>query len=279
MRAIEKNPLPSSQREFNHTFRRPARPTRFRWAPEAILDVWKPAHLKARFGDAQVPILVSEDLTGELYQPIVEQYESRRLGAYIDDITEGEETGYLAQYRIFEHFPELGQLTPFPHLYGRFHRTNLFFGPAGSWSKLHYDMDENLFWQLSGRKHVVIAPPEDRTAFEPTNEWWGDGYSPLDLRIPGALEALSDRGVSFQEATLEAGDMLYIPAGWWHAFSALDVSVSLARIWWPPPLLLRCLVRREWGRVRSVLTGNRAGTTYGPALPEDVEGGGQRSIL
>lgn len=92
----------------------------------------------------------------------------------------------------------------------------LWLGPAGTTTPLHHDTSNILFCQVHGRKRIVLAPP------------W----------VPALLDS-ADGVYNLREAddlarqdaialTVEAGEALFIPAGWWHDVRALDASVSLA---------------------------------------------------
>ena len=50
-------------------------------------------------------------------------------------------------------------------------------------------------------------------------------YSPVDPERLASEAQPTD--VVFKELTLEAGEALFIPAGWWHHIRALSVSISL----------------------------------------------------
>jgi len=68
---------------------------------------------------------------------------------------------------------------------------------------LHWDAHEVIVLQLHGRKRWQI--------FAPTQEW------PLDAGAPPRPE-----GAAVWDGTLNAGDVLYLPRGWWHLAHPLD---------------------------------------------------------
>ena len=72
---------------------------------------------------------------------------------------------------------------------------------------------------MRGRKRVRLVPPAAMPHLQPqpvTHE--SANHSPADLgspdlgRVPGLAAALA----AVQEFTVEAGDALFIPEGWWH---------------------------------------------------------------
>jgi lysine-specific demethylase 8 len=100
----------------------------------------------------------------------------------------------------------------------------LWFG-AKTRSGLHFDPRDNLFTQLFGRKHVYLVAPADNGRTYPL---------PADITKSQVdpTESVHPRHPRFEDATvyegtLEPGDILFIPRGWWHHICADDVSISL----------------------------------------------------
>src|SRR5262245_26222572 len=98
----------------------------------------------------------------------------------------------------------------------------LWFGPPGTVTPLHHDASSILFCQVYGRKHYRLASPLEVSLFEGAFAM----YSSLDLERPG--EDPRATGVTFKAFTLEQGEGLFIPAGWWHHVRALGASISFA---------------------------------------------------
>lgn len=104
----------------------------------------------------------------------------------------------------------------------------------------HYDLSENIACNVAGRRRFTLFPPE-----QIANLYLG----PLELTPAGTPTSLVDpqhpdldRFPRFAEAwkhaqttTLEAGDALYIPYGWWHAVDSLDTLNILVNYWWNNP--------------------------------------------
>ena len=98
---------------------------------------------------------------------------------------------------------------------------NLWLGLDAS-TPLHWDASDNLLVQVCGRKRVrLYAPGESRRLHPFRNSVDGPRNASQIVDI-AAAEAAPERWPGFadavwEEASLGTGDMLFIPAGWWHA--------------------------------------------------------------
>lgn len=98
-------------------------------------------------------------------------------------------------------------------------------------SGLHYDWVDNFFVQVQGTKKAILARPEDIVNLYP----FEDCHSKSQVAPVHPDMAAHPRlaQVCFFEELLEPGDLLFIPRGWWHYFTAPDVSISLS-CWFGP---------------------------------------------
>ncbi len=100
----------------------------------------------------------------------------------------------------------------------------LWFGPKGTITPLHHDELNIFLAQVVGRKHVKLVPPAELDLVY--NHY--AVYSQVDCENPDY-----ERFPKFKEATvidvcLNPGEVLFIPAGWWHHVRSLDPSISLS---------------------------------------------------
>jgi hypothetical protein len=113
---------------------------------------------------------------------------------------------------------------------------NLWFGPSGTISPLHFDRSHNLLHQHWGRKHVVMVDPSHSHQLEPGSK---NSVSPhvssVDLVTSGFNIDLSRLNAPCLETILEPGDVLFVPAFWWHHVISIDVAISI-NYWWRPPI-------------------------------------------
>jgi hypothetical protein len=138
---------------------------------------------------------------------------------------------------------------------------NLWVGPGGHVEALHYDMLDGTLIQLYGSKRLVLFPPWQTPNLYPfpsyihlyrglnMRSWFSQVYpdSPDLKAFPKLEKALTEK----TEVTLEPGEGLFIPSGWWHEVSALgdDMIVSVNRFWAVTPrrrLLLSPSAWRVW---------------------------------
>ena len=129
-----------------------------------------------------------------------------------------------------EQFAALGFRAPQCFGNQNFAAPRLWFGPKGSATPLHYDGRDNLICQYIGRKHLTLYPPgQIRWLYTrdkaPAWSLVADPRRPDLDKFPLFARA---KGV---EVTLNAGELLYLPARWSHFVRNLDVSVMVN--FWP----------------------------------------------
>ncbi|MEB3210755.1 MAG: cupin-like domain-containing protein [Leptolyngbyaceae bacterium] len=120
---------------------------------------------------------------------------------------------------------------------------NLWVGPSGHTTCLHYDPFDGVLAQLCGAKRIVLFPPSQLYNLYPfpmlNHLRYGaklrSGYSQIypdaidDEAFPKARMAQAH----CYEVTVNAGEMIFIPAGWWHEISTVGSGMvcSVNRFW------------------------------------------------
>jgi histone arginine demethylase JMJD6 len=101
-------------------------------------------------------------------------------------------------------------------------------GPGSPFPTMHYDdlMTQTFITQVVGRKEWVAYSPDQTPCMYPQAP--GSNHSALPL----AGEVPLDRFPLFAHArprrfTLEPGETLYVPPGWWHTTRALTPSIAV----------------------------------------------------
>lgn len=113
--------------------------------------------------------------------------------------------------------------------------TNIWFGGDRCKTSLHYDISENFFVQIYGKKEVQLFSPGQTDCLYPTqvepasHESRVNVFDPDESKFPRYTNA-----EKFGTVTVEPGDLLYIPRKWWHAVETLSTSISV-NFWWKGP--------------------------------------------
>ena len=148
---------------------------------------------------------------------------------------DGTEHYYLMQRSIPDEFPELLHdiRTPTWLDYQR-PVVNLWFGSAGNVTPLHYDHTNNFFAQAYGRKRLTLFDPMQTDLLYPYPlEASASHVSFIDLEQPDFGKYPRFREARALTGVIETGELLYLPAYWWHHVRSLQISISV-NFWWPP---------------------------------------------
>ena len=124
---------------------------------------------------------------------------------------------------------ELNRLCHWPTWFDKMGPPRFWIGPARTVTPLHCDYDDNLFAQLWGRKRIFLAPPHHDVFLYPREANPLLFGSPVDPEAPDFARFPLARQAALVELIVEPGDMLYVPAGWYHQVRALSFSLSSNR--------------------------------------------------
>jgi len=195
-----------------------------------LVDRWPlatltPQDLRERFGDAPVRARVG-DYIGTAFAPD-RAMRDMLLRDYLD-LVAAPGNG-LPPYVGNLELRLLNALCHWPGWFERMGPPRFWLGPAGTVTPLHCDYDDNIFAQVWGRKRITLVPPHHEEFLyvrEANPVLFGspfDPESPDFERFPLARQALP------VECIVEAGELLYVPAGWYHQVRSLGFSQSVNR--------------------------------------------------
>lgn len=119
---------------------------------------------------------------------------------------------------------------PAEHLAG----SNLWLQAAGDKTHLHWDASHGLLALLHGEKHIVLFSPQDRRALYPIGSGTGVNWSRVDFWRWDADALPLYKDARPIPVTLRAGEMLFVPATWWHCVHTIEPSIAL-NYWWTEP--------------------------------------------
>lgn len=156
---------------------------------------------------------------------------------YLDLVAQGvhELPPYLGNLEL----RELNSLCHWPAYFDKIGPPRYWLGPAGTVTPLHCDYDDNLFAQIWGSKRIILSPPHHDEFLYPREANAILFGSPFDPEAPDYERFPLARQATMIECLVEAGDMLYVPAGWYHQVRSLAFSLSSNRWARAVPFALR----------------------------------------
>jgi lysine-specific demethylase 8 len=238
---------------FERDYRAPRRPAIISGAVDDWpVRRWTPRTFKDECGAIETLATVQLPEKGVVYlQADKAHRRTVTVGEFVDLMSSGSPC-YIDQADI-QRFPRLAESCPIDSLVAQGRRfINLWVG-AMTRSGLHYDPMDNYLIQIYGKKEAILAPPRGRRLLYPFAD--NIAKSRVDPEDPDLKRFPKVRRVVFSIGTLEPGDLLYIPRGWWHFLRAPEQSISL-NLWHEPALSLAdelgsvaALGPRGWARV------------------------------
>ena len=191
-----------------------------RWPLSALT----PQVLGERFGDAVVRARVG-DYVGTAFAPD-RAMQDMAMRDYLA-LQTGDDS--LPPYVGNLELRELNGLCHWPSWFDKMGPPRFWIGPARTVTPLHCDYDDNIFAQVWGEKRIFLAPPHhDEFLYvrEANPMLFG---SPFDPEAPDYDRFPLARQAAPVEVIMAPGELLYVPAGWYHQVRALSFSLSVNR--------------------------------------------------
>lgn len=196
------------------------------------LSLWTPLYLRERYGDEMVEITTNR-LNDSSYEINLDVHKKRvRFGDYVDAVLGGGPTNdyYMtANNHVLESEGMktlLNDIVLFPGFLdpSKADGTVFFwFGPAGTVTPLHHDLVNIFLAQVCGRKLVKLIPSHQL----PLVYNHVGVFSEVDCERPDYAKYPHFRSAVSTDVTLNPGEVLFIPVGWWHYVKALDTSITV----------------------------------------------------
>ncbi len=200
---------------------------------------WSFDYLRNTVGSKKVPVLV--DPVGGPPRggsPARQNWQLMPIAQCLDSIEHtplsGGEKCHIAQQPT-QDLPELkDDFSPPPLIAAEtIKATNLWIGPAGKVTQLHHDTSDNFLCQVKGRKRLTLFDPSQSEYLYPNATENGRYHvSRMDIDSPDLELFPRYRNAKPIECMLHAGEILYLPAFWWHQVYTIDIAISL-NFWWP----------------------------------------------
>ncbi|XP_053296333.1 tRNA wybutosine-synthesizing protein 5 isoform X1 [Pleuronectes platessa] len=210
------------------------------------LEKWTLEYFRLRGGDQDVKIHVSTVPQMDfLHKNFV--YKTLPFNEFVKRASEKKHSDFFLSEDEHYYLRSLGEDVrkepadlnkQFPHLAEDFHVPH-FFEPDRFFSSVfrisscglqlwtHYDVMDNLLAQVTGRKRVVLYSPQDALHLYLS----GDKSEVLDIDSPDLKRFPDFLKAKRYECVLEPGDLLFIPALWFHNTTALQFGVGVNVFW------------------------------------------------
>lgn len=113
-------------------------------------------------------------------------------------------------------------------------QSNLWMASPQVTARMYYDYQDNFLLQITGRKQVLVLSPEATALLAPYPSlhplWRQSSRSTAFIREKLQTEG----GFRYWNLTLQPGDILYIPSGFYHEVTTEEDSVGI-NAWFPSP--------------------------------------------
>ncbi|WP_051466589.1 cupin-like domain-containing protein [Actinomadura oligospora] len=200
---------------------------------------WTPEHLSGKLAGRDLAISVADADGGFRYDPDTPsglRYTDIPGADLAREFRADTRKLCLQQAPIESDLPELlDELTVPPYVPAdKINDINLWMASSASRTPLHFDDMHNVFAQVEGRKRFLLFNPAQFDVLYPGPiNTRTESFSRVDLSRPDFRRFPRLAGVEYWEAVVWPGDMLFMPAYWWHQVSSQDLSVSV-NYWWRP---------------------------------------------
>ncbi len=197
---------------------------------------WTWDYFKQIIGDKKIGIY--NNVKSDAYTPINKADDYTTFGEYIDMIQKGPAAWRIFLFNIFSHAPQLTRDFSWPEEYmkGFVKRVPMLFtGGQGSITHMHFDIDLShiLHTQFMGKKKVLLFPfteqhklyrkPFEVLSLADFSNYYDNEKSKIDIKKFPALDVANG-----YEITLEHGDTLFMPGGYWHHMEYLDSGFAMS---------------------------------------------------
>ena len=197
------------------------------------LQRWSPQDLKARFGHLDVEIQAERSANPRYEEDKLKHRRPMRLADFVDQVVGGGATNdyymtanneALRQPGFAPLLADIGTLPEVCNPAELAQRSSFWFGPAGTNTPRHHDTLMLFHTQVVGRKRWRFISPLQTPKLYNHN----GVFSPIDIDHPDDNRYPLFRDATVLEVVVEPGETVFLPLGWWHQVTSLDVSLSFS---------------------------------------------------
>jgi len=199
----------------------------------AAMKSWSAQDLKRRFGHLDVDVQAERHADANYEENKLRLTKRVNLGAFVDQVVTGGVSNdyYLTANNEVLRRPEfasllddIGSLPPLCDRSQLAEHSSFWFGPAGTVTPLHHDTLMLFHTQVVGRKRWrFVSPLEWSRVYNLRHV-----FSEVDLERPDPARFPAFESATVLDVVVEPGETMFLPLGWWHQVSSLDVSLSFS---------------------------------------------------
>ncbi|MBP2831355.1 cupin-like domain-containing protein [Aquimarina sp. U1-2] len=190
---------------------------------------WNLDYINTVAGDKKVPVYDNQPITSE--RKFNEPHGYMNMSDYISLLKKAPTNYRIFLYNLLKEVPKLQNDFSYPDIGLRFMKKMpfLFFGGSGSKVFMHYDIDLSniLHFHFHGIKQCILFPPsETKYLYKVPHaliSHQGIDYTNPDLEQWPALKKAKG-----YITTLNHGETLYMPEGFWHQMTYLSPGFSMS---------------------------------------------------
>jgi len=197
---------------------------------------WSLEYFEGLAGDKEVKLYGTKSSRDK--KMLYDEQITMPIKAYFELLRTGENDLRMFFFEILKEIPSLKDDFAFPVIGLKFFKQlpTMFFGGKGAKVQMHFDIDcaDIFLCHFGGKKKVMLFSPQQTPLMYHVPYSFSSLYD-VDYATPDYVKYPALRELKGYVTTLEHGDVLYIPPGWWHYIEYEEISFSMA---------LRALPRR-----------------------------------
>lgn len=190
---------------------------------------WSLEYFEQMGSKVEVKLYDSKPSEGDKLQHAAEKV--LPLKEYFELLRNGEKDLRMFFFQILKEIPSLKDDFTYPDLGLKFFKKLpvMFLAGEGAKVQMHYDIDnaDIILCHFGAKKRVIMFSPE-QTKFMYHVPFSYSALFDVDFANPDYEKYPALQKLQGFETTLEHGDALYIPPGWWHYVEYEGISYSLA---------------------------------------------------
>lgn len=220
-----------TREEFEKKYLIPQKPVIIKnfFQDDALYSIWTYDYFLESIGDVEVGVYDDEKTVRKDDRSYKSADMTMPFGEYLRLIQEGSTTKRIFLFNIFKHMPELKQDFHFPKTTNKYIKKLpfVFFGGKGAVTRIHHDMDfSNVFLtEITGKKRVILFHPKYSKHLYRYPFGVHSSVDPLNPNFEKYPAMVYAEGL---DVTLEKGETLFMPSGYWHHIVYEESSFGLA---------------------------------------------------